>query len=258
MASVGHPDGWLTYLGQIYGMASRQSHMTEDAGVGRGFYFGAALVCALIAVIGFGRSYYLKSLFETAPLPTLLHVHGAIMSSWCLLFGVQSWLVAAHRVRLHRRLGILGAILAVGVVAAGAYATVDATVREVREHVIHRFHFLFGLNLVNLLVFAVLVATALALRARSDFHKRLMLLATMTMLAPAIARIVLLITHGPVAQILAFDFCILACVAIDTTFNRRLHPALGWGAAFVVGSFQLIYIALSAKWWLPFVSWVFS
>ncbi len=241
-------------------MPSRISTIATNSGVriGRGFYLWAALTCVLIAVIGFARSYYLKWLFGTPPLPILLHVHGVIMSSWCLLFGAQTYLVATQRVRLHRRLGILGAALGVLVVVVGAYATVKATAREVRDHVIHQFHFLFGFNLVNLLVFAILVATALALRRRADFHKRLMLLATVTMLAPAIARIVLLVTHDGVAQILAFDSCILTCIAADTMRHRRLHPAFGWGGVFVLGSLDLTFIELKAKWWLPFVAWVFS
>jgi hypothetical protein len=57
---------------------------------------------------------------------------------------------------------------------------------------------------------------------------------------------------------LAFDGCILACVALDTALHRRLHPALGWGAVFVLGSFHLIFVALGARWWLPFVARVFS
>lgn len=241
-------------------MPSGSSTFATRSGVrvGRRLFLWAALTCALIAVIGFARSYYLKWLFGTPPLPVLLHVHGAIMSLWCLLFGAQTYLVATQRVRLHRRFGILGAALAILVVVVGAYATVEATAREVREHVIHQFHFLFGFNLVNLLVFAILVATALALRRRADFHKRLMLLATVTMLAPAIARIVLLFTHDGRAQILAFDFCILIFIAADTIRHRRLHPAFGWGAVFVLGSLNLTFIELSAKWWLPFVAWVFS
>ena len=38
--------------------------------VGGGFYSWAALTCVLIAVIGFARSYYLKWLFGTPPLPS--------------------------------------------------------------------------------------------------------------------------------------------------------------------------------------------
>jgi hypothetical protein len=224
----------------------------------RRFYLWAALACGLIAVGGFAQTYYLKSLFETPALPASLHLHGIIMSAWCLLFAVQSFLIATHRVGVHRRLGIVGAVMAVLVVLAGAHATFEATAREVHDHVVGKFHFLFGLNLANLAVFAVLVAAALRLRTRPDFHKRLMLLATVTMLAPAVARIVLLFTHAPLAQILAFDGCILACVALDTDLHRRLHPAMGWGAVLVLGCFHLIYWALATAWWLPFVARAFS
>jgi len=222
------------------------------------YYLWAALACATIAVTGFGRSYYLKSLLGTPPLPAWLHVHGLVMSSWCLLFGAQTFLVASHRVQLHRRLGIFGAVLGIVVVVIGTYVTVEATAREVRDHVVQRFHFLFGFNLVNLLVFSLLVLTALAMRGRPDFHKRLMLLATVTLLAPAVARIVLLFNHAAMTQLLAFDACLLACVAADTVLHWRLHPAFGWGATGVLVAFHLTFIALGAKWWLPLVARVFS
>lgn len=44
---------------------------------------------------------------------SLLHAHGFVMTAWFLLFGAQTWLVEAHRIDLHRRLGVLGAILSV-------------------------------------------------------------------------------------------------------------------------------------------------
>ena len=224
----------------------------------RSTYIVAALACATIAVTGFARSYYLKSLFGWPPLPVLLHVHGVIMSSWFVLFFVQAYLIATHRVRLHRRLGIVGAVLALLVVVVGTYATVAATAREVRGHVVRQFHFLFGLNLVNLLVFAILVVSALALRIRPEFHKRLMLMATLSILAPAVARITLLFTHGPMIQLLAFYLCVLTFVLIDTIRHRRLHPAFGLSGLLLIGSFHLTAVALGAKWWLPFVERVFT
>jgi hypothetical protein len=221
-------------------------------------YIVAALACGVIAVTGFARSYYLKSLFGRPPLPLLLHVHGIIMSAWCVLFFAQAYLVATHRVRVHRRLGTLGAALAFLVVAIGTYATVESTAREVQHHIVGPFHYLFGLNLLNLLLFAAFVGAALTLRSRPDFHKRLMLMATLSLLAPAVARITLLFTHGYMAQFLAFDFCVLTFVAIDTIRHRHLHLALGLGATLLIGSFHLTAIAFGAKWWLPFVARVFS
>jgi hypothetical protein len=70
----------------------------------------------------------------------LLHVHSVIMSFWCLLFFVQAYPVATHRIRVHRRLGILGPVLAFLLVAIG---TVEATAREVQSHIVGRFHYLF-------------------------------------------------------------------------------------------------------------------
>jgi hypothetical protein len=71
---------------------------------GRFIYVWAALAAAAIAVTGFARTYYLKSVFDGAPLPVLLHIHGAIMTLWCILFITQTCLVAGRRVDLHRRL----------------------------------------------------------------------------------------------------------------------------------------------------------
>jgi hypothetical protein len=114
------------------------------------------------------------------------------------------------------------------------------------------------LNLVNLLLFALFVVAALTLRTRPEFHKRLMLMATLSLLAPAVARITLLFTHDVMAQFLTFDFCVLVFVVTDTVQYRRLHPAFGFGATLLIVSFQLTAMALRAKWWLPFVARVFS
>lgn len=85
-----------------------------------------------------------------------------------------------------------------------------------------------------------------------------MLMATLTLLAPAVARIVLLFSRASNYQIVAFDGCILIFVLADTVWHRRLHPALGWGAVSVIGSFHLTLLALRSDWWLPFVAGVFA
>jgi hypothetical protein len=221
-------------------------------------YVWAALAAAAIAVTGFARTYYLKSLFAGPPLPVLLHVHGVIMTLWCILFIAQTCLVAGHRVDLHRRLGVLGAALSIAVVGIGTYATLAATASEVHRHVIGRFHFLLGFNLINLLLFAALVGTGIAFRRRPEFHKRLMLLAMVTLLAPAIARITLIFIHSGMVQMLAFDFCLSACVIVDTIRHRRLHPAFGWGAFLVVVSFHVAFAAVQTKAWLNLVPRLFA
>jgi hypothetical protein len=77
------------------------------------YYVAVAIGVAAIVFAGFARTYFLRPLFFRAPLPLLLHVHGAVMTSWILLFFTQTCLIAAHRVDWHRRLGIVGTALAV-------------------------------------------------------------------------------------------------------------------------------------------------
>jgi len=212
-----------------------------------------ALGMAAVALGGFARSYYLKGLFATPALPLVLHAHALLMSGWLSVFIVQSWLIAARRVAWHRRLGVAAAVLAALVVLSGAALTVLAFEREARAHAVGKFHYLLLINLVNLLLFAGLIGAGLALRVRAEVHKRLMLLAAVTILAPAAARVALLAGHAPLLQFLAFYGCILGCVLVDSLWHRRLHPVLGWGALVVIAAFQLSYYAVQRPAWLSFL-----
>ena len=51
--------------------------------------------------------------------------HTLLSTAWLLLFLVQVILVAGHRSLLHRRLGIVGAALAVGVVVSGPLMVIE-------------------------------------------------------------------------------------------------------------------------------------
>jgi hypothetical protein len=85
----------------------------------RRFYLGAGLVALGLVFWGFAPTYYLKLVFGAPALPTRLHIHGAVMSSWLVLFLVQAILISARRTDLHRRFGIIGVFIALGVVLVG-------------------------------------------------------------------------------------------------------------------------------------------
>lgn len=220
----------------------------------RSEYRWLAVAAALIAVAGFARTYYLRFIFHTPILPPLVQIHGAIMTVWCIGFIVQTWLIEARRVRLHRRLGIFMATLAAIIVLLGEILTLNGVAREGRLHQIGRFHFLLGINSVNLLLFAVLVGLGIVFRRKPDVHKRLMVLAAITLLAPAVARIVLLFTHKPLPQFLAFYACLLLCVIVDTLRHRRFHPVFVIGTLIIIAAFHLTYFAVQTAAWMRMVT----
>lgn len=95
-------------------------------------FFSVMIALLLITVfVGFARTYFLAGVFR-APLPnTLVHIHGAVFTSWMLLLIVQTSLVSARRVDIHRKLGLAGFGLACLMVVLGVLAATDAVYRKV-------------------------------------------------------------------------------------------------------------------------------
>jgi hypothetical protein len=201
----------------------------------------------------FARSYYLKGFFDSPPLTPLVQVHGAVMSGWVLLLAVQSGLAATGRIRWHRYLGWLGAVWALFVIVMGSVTTLAASAREVHQHskFAHMQLVVSGLELVQMLLFAGLVITAIALRHRPDYHKRLMLLTIVCLLPSALARLPIdFLDNRLILWVL--DALVLSCVGIDAWRHRRLHPAFGWGAAAVLGVLHAAFYLSQTPAWISF------
>jgi hypothetical protein len=214
------------------------------------FVVGLLLVL-LIVFAGFAPTFYLKGLFGTPPLSNLLFAHGLVMSTWIALLGVQTALVEFGRTDLHRRLGVAGVGVAGLVVVIGVAAALDAAQRGFSPTPQVTPLMFLAIPLVDLLVFAILAGAALAMRRKSAVHKRLMLLATVGMLTPAVARLPIdaLKEAGLPGFFGVTIACVLLVVAIDTVRHRRLHPAFGWGAALIIAAVPgRIALAQSDAW----------
>jgi len=81
----------------------------------RQFFFVMTFLLLATVVIGFAPTYCLAGVFR-APLPSpMVHVHGAVFSSWMLLLEVQTGLISAKRVSWHRNLGLAGFLPGTGI-----------------------------------------------------------------------------------------------------------------------------------------------
>ena len=229
------------------------------SGKERRLYIWVAVLTPIIVLIGFARTYYLKGVFGTPALPGLLvHIHGIVMTAWVILFITQVWLVAARRTKLHKRLGVLGAILAALVFLLGAAVAISAAARGGSPGPPPLVFLIIPLG--DILVFSILIATALFYRRRTDIHKRLMVLATVNLMAPAIARFPLsfIETGGPLIFFALTDLFLLTCIAFDTIKNRRLHPAFALGAVLIIALQPLRLMFAETDIWLRFATWLVS
>jgi hypothetical protein len=221
----------------------------------RRLYILAAIVIPLIVLVGFARTYYLKPFFNTPDLPNrIVQLHGVVMTAWMLLFIVQVSLVAKRRVRVHQRLGIAGGVLAALVVVVGVLTALYAAAREVTPGPSPLAFLVVPLG--DMLVFAVLIGLALYYRRKPQVHKRLMLLAAIGLLTPAIARIPVSFIYngGPLAFFGLGDLVLLAFVTYDTFKHRRLHPVFLWGSIVIIALQPIRLLLAGTHAWLNFAA----
>ena len=217
------------------------------------YFTWAAIVAMLLVFAGFARTYYLKTFFGTPVLPALLHLHGFVLTLWFVLFLVQVRLVAARRIDLHRLLGICGVVLAAFIVLISSAVAIHATRRDFladpRSNA--ALSFLAFLLLGELLPFVGFLIAALLFRQRSDYHKRLMLLASCSFLGAATIRLPFhfIQTAGLWSSIGMVEIFPVTFILFDTVQNRRLHAAFLWGGLLFVSVLPaLVFLSRTQLW----------
>ena len=221
------------------------------------FFTGMAVAAALVVFVGFAPSYYLKSWFGGGrELAGLVHLHGALSTGWMLLLVAQTSLVGAGRTDLHRRLGVLGAVLVPALILVGLVTAVVAARHGVTPPGGPPPLAFLAIPIGAILTFAVLASLGLYHRRRSDVHKRLMLLATIAILMPALARMRWLAGGGPPVAITGMVLFVLACLGYDRWAHGRVHPAFFWGGLFLLVSIPLRFMVAGTDGWLRFAGWL--
>jgi hypothetical protein len=228
----------------------------------RVFYSSIAIAMALTVLAGFAPTYYLKVFgggpmftISGSPFTALVHLHGLLFTSWVVLFIVQTALVTRHRVAAHRRMGIAGGVLAAMMVIAGVTTAISAAAQGSAPRGVTPLAFL-AIPLFDMLLFPIFVGAALWMRANKEAHKRLMLLAYISLMAAPVARLPGVLPLGPLAFFgMAFIF-MLAGVTYDFVTRRRVHPAYLWGGALLVASVPVRLMVSGTATWKAFAEFL--
>ncbi|MFM5932446.1 MAG: adenylate cyclase [Novosphingobium sp.] len=209
------------------------------------FFRKITTVLVVVIVLGFaqnallGRAAYAYSLIWP-------HVHGAVMLAWLALHGFQARHAAAGNLAMHRKLGWLGAFLAVAVVGTMSYSGI-AALRSGNVPPFFAPAYFLALTQVGAVVFGGLVFAAITRRSQSDYHRRLMTGALILLLNPALGRILPMPLMGGWGgwACLAIELLVVAVIAAhDTRKLGRIHPSTAMvGAILAMGE---VLVALSA------------
>src|SRR6266849_5646617 len=223
-------------------------------------YFFSAMALLILATVfvGFARTYFLAGVVR-APLPSLIiHIHGAVFSSWILLLIAQVSLVSAGRVDIHRRLGLFGFGLACLMVILGVLAATNSLARGFSPpgSGIDPKTF-YAIPLSDILMFFTLIFFAYRARSNPSAHKRLILIATIALMdAPTGRPPFNAITGHPYLDGAFVWVFLLLLVGYDLWSTRKVHRATICAGVFVIVVEQLRFPIGSSGAWHALATWV--
>lgn len=231
-----------------------------------------SLLMLSIVVTGFSATFFLRPFFwprenEFFPghgpeLPSYLIAHGIILTAWYSLATIQAGLVANQRIMLHRRAGYIGAVLAFLIVTTTAVPMIirDIPIIETVGPASS------APNLILLSGFVFCFVTGIAYRKRPDDHKRLMMVASVWVLPPALARLIVTISLGTglfspsISMIVGGStaLCLLASIVVHDYYkNRRLSRGSILGVASIGVAIASMLVLVRTGIWTGIVN-IFS
>ena len=222
--------------------------LTPARAMTRHFYVWMAAACALIAFGSFAETYWLQLPAGTFVGSPIIHLHGALFSAWTILLLSQATLVAQGRLENHRAWGLVGISLATAMVVVGLGATINTLGIGLAAGYGDASLSFSVLPVSTIALFAGFFIAAIVNIKRPEAHKRLILLATISLLQAAIARVffVLITGGGPglrpglgppppldigLVPSLLVELLILAGIIYDWRTRGRPHPVWLIGAA---------------------------
>lgn len=221
----------------------------------RWFFTGMAVLILISVFVGFSRTFFLAPAFRNALPDHLIVLHGTVFSCWILLLVIQSSLISARRVDLHKKLGVAGFLLACLMVILGLLAATEALSLGHSVPGLDPLTF-YAVPVGDMLCFSALILSAFLTRKNPAAHKRLILIATIGLLDAAFVRWPVAALEGNIKHALFCVFALLGMViAYDLWSTQKIQRATIFGSLLVVAVLLgRVPIGMTAP-WHAFAGW---
>ena len=153
----------------------------------RKFYSRMAIFLVVVVFLGFAPSFYLRDVVPPYPrpnptLPPAVIFHGLMFTLWMALLIIQTQLVSTRRTETHMKLGKAAMLVAVALIPVMYLTAVWAVPRESHPPFTDSLNWT-AIPLAVIPSFAFLIYEAWRRRKQAQWHKRLMLSATILVVA---------------------------------------------------------------------------
>ena len=225
------------------------------------FYVAIGLIALGAVAVGFSTTYIGPMARRDFHAPVIVHLHGLFALSWIVLFATQTFLVRRGATKVHMRLGIAGLPIAVGVFITGMMVAHWTVVRDLPTRGPAALSAVVGV-FTSMLLFLAFASAALAMRRVPDWHKRLMLLATLIVWWPAWFRWRHLFTGVPrpdlIFGLLIPDLPILVAAVRDKVRYGSVHPVWKFIAPAVFAGQLFEVLAFNTGYWPVVGRWLYQ
>ena len=223
------------------------------------FYFQMSLLCMAVAFLGFWPSYWGPMAAGTLQKAPVSHIHGIVFFGWSLYIVYQSWLGASGQIARHRSVGLIGVSFATAMVIFGVLVSIQVMHELTAAGKGAYGVFLASVSMSNIALFAVLIVAALMNIRRPEWHKRLMIMAAISILGAPLARPLMVNLHqAPPAPL--SDWLVVGIAAVpllhDWRTRGRVHSA-SWIALAAIVGVRLVRIPMADTMaWHDFAGWL--
>lgn len=150
------------------------------------WYFALAM---LITWIGFSTSYFARlnasSIYH--------HLHGATAGLWIVLLIIQPLLYKYNKLKLHRKLGRIASIILVPLLVVGGLKMIQMMIQRQNFYPPGEVYRLSFIDFYSLIQFLLFFGLSLYHSKRVHLHARYMTCTVLTLLPPAITRLLFFI-----------------------------------------------------------------
>ncbi len=224
------------------------------------------LVYFLLALWAFWPTYFSNPL---RPVGSVIHVHGILMTIWCLMLISQALLIRLNKRKLHRLIGRLSYGLVPLLLISGVRAVHLSVTRLPEDFPYDNYYVEFGHMFNALVVFGILYGLAIRFRKDPATHARYMICTLFPAFTPVFSRIIFFnfesvlpslpaMNGVPWIQLIGFglaDTILLILCILDWKKRRTLH---GFPIAFMIILVYHIsdFLLFRFDIWQQFVDWV--
>ena len=201
------------------------------------FFLGVAIAMTLVIIAGFTTQVAMgRSTFYSPP---LVHAHAIMFMGWVTIYLFQNILVTRNQMALHRRLGWVAAGWILPMIVLGFAVTLAMVRRGQVPFFFQPLHFLV-FDPLSLIAFAGLTGSAIVLRHKTEWHRRLHLCGMAMLMGPGFGRLLPMPLLEPWAWEATFAagmiFPVVGALR-DLRRTARVHPAWAWGILTMMTAF---------------------